>query len=119
MKFKVREGFVVKTITKVDLGNDKFEFQENTTYAGQVVDLTAEQAAEHAHKLEPAPAGKGAVDKDAEAYLAGLSLTPAAPVGITAEQSALIQAVASATALAVAAALSGAKPAAAPAAPAA
>jgi hypothetical protein len=118
-KFKVRDGFVVKTVTRVDLGNDKFENQENTTYAGQIVELTTEQASDHAHKLEPAPAGKGSVDKDAETYLGGLTLPASAPAGLSTEHVALIQAVASATAQAVAAALAGGTAVAAPAAPAA
>ncbi len=104
MKFKVRDGMVVHLRTKVDLGNEKFEYQETSIYAGQVVDLTAEQATDHAHKLEPAPNGK-TVDKDAEAFLAGYAAPAAAPIGISAEQTALIQAVAAETAKAVAAAL--------------
>ena len=105
MKFKIREGMVVHLRTKVDLGNDKFDYQETSHFPGQIVDLDADVASEHAHKLEPAPTGKGSVDKEAEAFLASYLPPAAAPIGISAEQQALITAVASETAKAVAAAL--------------
>ena len=62
MKFKIREGFVAHVIERVEVGDDKFEMQTQTFYPGKPVELTAEQAAEHAHKLEP-------VDKSASDFL--------------------------------------------------
>ena len=87
MKFQVRDGFICKLTNRIDLGDDHFEMQENTVYGGQVVDLSAEQADLHAHKLEPK-------DKSAEAYLAGKSPVAAAPAGVSTEQLALVQAMA-------------------------
>jgi len=107
MKFKIREGMVVHLRTKVEIADDKFDYQDTSHFAGQVVDLTEDQAREHAHKLEPAPIGKGSVDKEAEAFLASFLPPAATPVGISAEQQALISAVAAETAKAVAAALAG------------
>lgn len=76
MKFQVRDGFVCKLVTKIDLGDGKSELQENTLYGGQKADLTAEQADAHAHKLEP-------IDKAAEAHLAAkvLPVAPGADLG--------------------------------------
>lgn len=108
MKFKIRDSMVVHLVTLVDLGDGKTQPQEASFYGGQTVDLTAEQAADHAHKLEPASSGTGksaTVDKDAEAFLAGYVAAPSAPAGISPEQLALVQAVAAETAKAVAAAL--------------
>jgi hypothetical protein len=105
MKFQVREGFVCKLINKIDLGNDKFELQENTIYGGQVVDLTTEQADAHAHKLDPK-------DKAAEAYLAAKVAPVSAPAGVSAEHLALVQAMAAEMAKAIVASLQDAiKPA--------
>lgn len=89
MKFQVRDGFVCKLVTKIDLGDGKTEQQENTIFAGQTVDMTAEQAELHAHKLEPK-------DAKAEAFLAAkvMPAAPGAAVGLTAEALALVQAMA-------------------------
>lgn len=89
MKFQIRDGFVCKLVNKIDLGDGKIELQENTLYGGQKVDMTAEQADAHAHKLEP-------VDKAAEAYLAGkvLQAAPGADLGLTPEAMALVKAMA-------------------------
>lgn len=100
MKFQVREGFVCKTITKVDLGDGKFELQENTAYPGQTVDFNAEHAEQHAHKLEPK-------DKAAEAFLNAkvLPSAPGAALGLTPEALALVQETAKAMASQMLAAL--------------
>ena len=71
MKFQVRDGFIVKLINKIDLGNDRFEYQDQAVYGNQVVDLGEEDALNHAHKLEPK-------DKDATAFLAKITRTPQA-----------------------------------------
>lgn len=93
MKFQVREGFVCRLVNKIDTGDGKIEMQEHVLYGGQTADLTAEQADQHAHKLEPK-------DKAAEAYLAGkvLPSAPGATLGITPESLALVQALATAMA---------------------
>lgn len=91
MKFQVREGFVCKLINKIDTGDGKIELQEHVLYGGQIADLTAEQADQHAHKLEPK-------DKAADAYLASkvLPSAPGAVLGLTPEALALVQSMASA-----------------------
>lgn len=48
MKFRVRDGFIVK----IGEGQD----DEKRFKSGDVVDLTPEEHARHAHKLEPAEA---------------------------------------------------------------
>lgn len=108
MKFQVREGFVVKLINKIDLGDGKTELQENTVHGKQIVDLTDEQADQHAHKLEPK-------DKAAEAYLAGkvLPSAPGAALGLTPEAMALVQAMAVAMAKEIVTTLQAPAPAAA------
>ena len=81
MRFKVREGFVihhrrlVKVPGLVD-GEETIEVQQSSFYAKQVVDFDAEEASEHAHKLEP-------FDKEAKAWLEGLAVTFDAPVAVT------------------------------------
>lgn len=89
MKFKVRDGFVVKLITKIDLGNGTSEQQESTHFAGQIVDLDVETADLHTHKLEP-------MDKAATAYLDAkvMPVSQAAAMGITPELLALAKAMA-------------------------
>lgn len=71
MKFQVREGFVVKTVAQLEV-NGQNQIQENNYFGGQVVDLDAATATDHAHKLEPA-------DKAATAHLEGMC-TPPSPV---------------------------------------
>lgn len=96
MKFEVRDGFVVRVIRRIDLGNDKFQDQEITAYGGQVIDLTADEANDHGHKLAP-------LDKAATALLEA-KVRPAdtgTEVDMSPAQMALIQAVALATAQAV------------------
>lgn len=85
MKFQVRDGFVVRLMTVVDLGDGKTETQENSYFGNQLVEMSAAQADEHAHKLEPK-------DRIATEYLAGkvLQSPNAVPTGITPEASALI-----------------------------
>lgn len=89
MKFKIRDGFVIKTVTKVDVGDGTFQMQENTSFSGQTVDLDATQAGDHAHKLEP-------MDKAAAAFLDAkvLPVSAAAAVGVTPEILALVKAMA-------------------------
>lgn len=89
MKFKVREGFVVRLTNKVDLGDGKTEVQETTAYAGQAINVDAETANLHAHKLEPA-------DKDATAFLEAkvLPVSAASSIGVTPEMLALAKAMA-------------------------
>lgn len=96
MKFKVRDGYVVRITRVIDLGDDKTEKQELTAYAGQVIDLTADEAHEHAHKLEPE-------DKSAEKLLDAKTRPSdsGSEVDLAPSQLALIQAVAAATAKAV------------------
>lgn len=91
MKFKVREGFVVKIVSKIDLGDGQFEMQEFNAYGGQIVELDAAQAEQHTHKLEP-------VGKDATAFVDAkvLPASPAAAMGVSAEALALAQAMAAA-----------------------
>ncbi len=106
MKFKVREGFLADVTEVIDLGNGNTQTQVQTFYGGKVVDLTAEQAREHAHKLEP-------VDKEATKFLESLHVAgPAA--GVQVDIDALVAAKVSdqleaAVAKAVAAALAGSK----------
>ena len=70
MKFKIRDGFVVKIVNLVDVGEGQpKQAQEVNYYAGQVCDLTEQQAKDHAHKLEPFVDAKGKVDADAAAFL--------------------------------------------------
>jgi hypothetical protein len=89
MKFQVRADFVVRIINKVDLGDGKFDLQENSFFGGQMLDIPAEQADLHAHKLEPK-------DKAAEAYLAAKTAPqpPGQALGLTPESLALVQALA-------------------------
>jgi hypothetical protein len=63
MKFQVRDGFSVQVINKVDMGDGRTEQQASNYYPGQVVDLDAATADQHAHKLEPK-------DKEAAGFLA-------------------------------------------------
>jgi hypothetical protein len=100
MKFKVRDGFVVKMINKVELGDGKTELQESTAFAGQVVELDTDGANLHAHKLEP-------MDKAAAAFLDSkvLPVSPAGELGLTPEALAMVKAMATAMAKEIAAAL--------------
>jgi hypothetical protein len=52
MKFKVRDGFVFKRVDYVTVGDETQE-REMKAYSGEPVDLSAEQAIEHLHQLEP------------------------------------------------------------------
>ena len=90
MKFKVREGFVVRLTNKVDLGDGKTEVQETTAYAGQAINVDAATADLHAHKLEPA-------DKDAAAFMEAkvLPVSAASSIGVSPEMLALAKAMAS------------------------
>ena len=100
MKFLVREGFVCHLINRIEIGDGKFQDQEINYYGGQVCDLTAEQAADHAHKLEP---------KDAKAteYLESLHPVPSDPqaLNISPESLALVKAMAAEMAKAMLAAM--------------
>lgn len=112
MKFKVREGYVVRIVRIIDLGNDKTDKQEITAYGGQTIDLSEDEANEHAHKLE-------ALDKPATALLDGKVRKDEAgeTLGVSDAQlafaKALATAVAAETAKAVVAALQSPAPAAA------
>jgi hypothetical protein len=61
MKFKIRDGFVLKRVDYVTV-DDETQEREMKNYAGETVDLSAEQATEHLHQLEP-------VDKAAIAFV--------------------------------------------------
>lgn len=89
MKFKVRDGFVVKIVNVIDLGDGHTQAQETTTYGGQVVDLTPDQADDHAHKIE----GLG---KDSTAYLDAkvMPVSSTDSLGITPQMAALAEAIA-------------------------
>lgn len=93
MKFKVRDGFVVRITTKIEIAEGKFELQENSYHGGQLCDLTAEQAGQHAHKLEPLAKDR---DKASEDFLASkvLPSDAGAQLGITGEQQAFAKALA-------------------------
>ena len=96
MKFKIREGFVAHISDRVQVGEDKFETQTQTFYPGKAIELSAEQATDHAHKLEP-------VDKAATDFLASLYVPgPEASVQVDIDKL-----VAEKVAAAVAAALAG------------
>jgi hypothetical protein len=111
MKFQVREGYVVRFFRRVDLGDGESQMQEVVAYAGQSLDLSAEEAQEHAHKLEP-------LDKGATALLEKkvLPSTPATTAGLTPEAFALVQETAKALAAQI---VAGMQASAQPAAPAA
>lgn len=89
MKVQVRDGFVVRYIVRVDLGDGKFDAQEMALYAGQKADLPIEIVDQHLHKLEP-------VDKAAGDYFATkvLPTAPATQLGITPESLAMVKALA-------------------------
>lgn len=89
MKFVVREGFVVKLLNKVEIEDGKFQVQEVNIYGNQTADLTAEQATEHAHKLQ-------AKDDKALAFLESKHAVISAPVSqpISPEVQALAKAMA-------------------------
>ncbi|MEY8688330.1 MAG: hypothetical protein AB9M53_00440 [Leptothrix sp. (in: b-proteobacteria)] len=89
MKFKVRDGFVVRIVSPVDLGNGRTEQQENSFFAGQLVDMDAATAELHAHKIEPQ-------DKQSAAFMDAKPLvsTPASTIGVTPETLALAKAMA-------------------------
>jgi elongation factor P--beta-lysine ligase len=69
MKFKIREGFLAQVVEIIDLGEGRTQPQTQTFYPGKPVELTAQQAREHAHKLEP-------VDKEAKDFLVSLHVAP-------------------------------------------
>ena len=110
MKFKVRDGFVVKLQNKIDLGDGRTEIQETTTFGGQVVDMDADTADQHVHKLEP-------LDKAATAHMECkvLPTSAASQLGVTPEMMAFATAMAKEIALQMISAMtpSAAKPAAA------
>ena len=96
MKFKIREGFVANVSDRVEVAEDKFETQTQTFYPGKTIELTAEQAREHSHKLEP-------VDKAASDFLQSLHI----PGPESSVQVDIDKLVAEKVAAAVAAALAG------------
>ena len=101
MRFKVREGFAIHFTRLVDIpglnGDVVQEVQTSSYYAGQVVDFTADEAQEHAHKLEP-------FDKDAKTWLESRAVQVVLPAPVAAlDQTALAEAVAAAVAKALAA----------------
>lgn len=108
MKFKVREGFVLKRTDMVQRG-DKFEPRDTIAYEGEEIDLTELQAAEHLHQLE-------AVDKAAQKFADArtVATAPVAAGGLDGEalQALIGQTVQAAVAAALAAV--AAAPAAAP-----
>jgi hypothetical protein len=53
MKFKIRVGYVAHVAEMVEVATGQFERQTQSFYEGQVADLTADQALDHLHKLEP------------------------------------------------------------------
>lgn len=53
MKFQVRDGFVATVFNKIETSEGRFENRQQDSYAGEVVDYTAEQAELNRHKLEP------------------------------------------------------------------
>lgn len=61
MKFKVREGFILKRTDFIKQGEEVLE-RNTTAYGGDTIDLDNEQALEHLHQLEP-------VDKEAKAFV--------------------------------------------------
>jgi len=80
MKFNVRTGYVVHLATLVivmQAGREVKQEQTQSYYEGQTVELDADQARDHAHKLEP-------VDKAAERFLDGLVLANAQPAAAAA-----------------------------------
>ena len=82
MKFQVREGFAVKRLVRVELGEGNFELHESSTHAGQMIDLDAAEAAQHGHQLELR-------DADATAWMRTQELkiaAPGGPFGLTAAQ---------------------------------
>lgn len=88
MKFKIRDGFVVivqKMIEINVLGEDqpRRQYQENTYYAGQIVDFEVEDAEANLHKLEP-------IDKDAKAYTEKRTQPVTAPVAETGMNGAML-----------------------------
>ena len=73
MKFTVRPDFVVHHVTRVETmqnGQTVMQEQSNSYWGGQTVDFDADEALQHAHKLEPA-------DKDARKFLDSMVLANA------------------------------------------
>lgn len=103
MKFLVREGFVCHLINRIEIGDGKFQDQEINYYGGQLCDLTAEQAADHAHKLEPK-------DNKAAEFLEAMHPVASDPqaLNITPESLALVKAMATEMAKAMVAAMAAA-----------
>jgi hypothetical protein len=97
MKFKVRDGLVVHLVTEVEVSEGKFEKQTNSYYGGQLVELDEAQANEHLHKLEAFK------DREAVEFLAGkvLPAAPGAALGLSAETTALVEALTSKMAAAI------------------
>jgi hypothetical protein len=81
MKFQVRDGFTCRLQTTIDLGNGQTEVCENPTHPGQIIELSSDQAAGHAHQLEP-------LDDEASAWMQArhLKVTEPAPPGLSPEQ---------------------------------
>jgi hypothetical protein len=77
MRFKVREGFAVHISRLVEIpglgGEVVTELQNSSHYAGQVAEISADEAIDHLHKLEP-------FDKEALAWLKARAVVVADPV---------------------------------------
>lgn len=110
MKFQVRDGFVAAITTLVEIGDGRTEAQTNTYFGGQLCDLTAEQADQHAQKLEPK-------DKAATEFLASkvAPQSASAALGLSAEALALVQTMAAEMAKQIVAVVQAPAPAATPA----
>lgn len=99
MKFQVREGYVVRFPRSVQIAEDQVQLQEVIAFAGQVLDLDADEAHQHAHKLEPK-------DAKGEQLLSAKVLPSSAPVGgLTPEALTLVQETAKALAVQIVAGL--------------
>ena len=88
MKFKVRDGFVLKRVDYEKSDDGSVLERTTSAYSGDTIDLSAEQALEHLHQLEP-------VDKEAKAlvesrFVPSAALTSVAG-GVGADVSAAIQ----------------------------
>lgn len=103
MKFGIREGFVVhqaKTVEVLVNGEKMKQRQENSFYPTQELDLSADEAEDHLHKLVP-------IDKEAKAYCDRRTAQVSTPVegtGMNSDTLAQIVAAAVTQALAVQAA---------------
>jgi hypothetical protein len=82
MKFFVRKGYAVHHDYVVEIEADGRKLKEerrDSYYSGDKVEFNAEQAANHVHKLEPAPG-----DKEAAAFLAQYHFKPKPEISIPA-----------------------------------